>query len=145
MTSPRSCRSPGGHASTARGPEPRSQPARRPSRRPRSRFEAKCSCATEISPRSQPVAELVQERQDDAGQHGSRGVVGEQAVERGVRGGVVELLECAAELGSGSRRRRDLRQAQVAPSAACLAASAADRPVASSSRIRRTRWTSSSE
>ncbi len=57
-----------------------------------------------------PRAELVQKRQDDAGEHGSRRVVGQQAVERGVRGGVVELLEGAAELGSGSRRRRDFRQ-----------------------------------
>ena len=55
-------------------------------------------------------AELVQKRQDDAAEHGSRRVVGQQAVERGVSGGVVELLECAAELGSGSRRRRDFRQ-----------------------------------
>ena len=90
-------------------------------------------------------AELVQERQDDAGEHGSRRVVGEQAVERGVRGGVVELLECAAELGSGSRRRRDFRRAAGGSEPACLAASAAESPVPSSSRIRRTRWTSSSE
>ena len=74
-------------------------------------------------------AELVQERQDDAGEHGSRGVVGEQAVERGVRGGVVELLECAAELGSGSRRRRELPPGAGGSEPACLAASAAESPV----------------
>ena len=54
IRSPRSCRSSGGQASTARGPLPRSHPRASPSRRPRMRCDAKCSCATDTSPLSQP-------------------------------------------------------------------------------------------
>ena len=54
IRSPRSCRSSGGQASTARGPPPRSHPRASPSRRPRMRCDAKRSCATDTSPLSQP-------------------------------------------------------------------------------------------
>ena len=47
-------------------------------------LQAKCSCATDTSPRSQRVAELAQVRQDDVPQHRLAAEVGEQAVECGV-------------------------------------------------------------
>ena len=50
---PRSCCSPGRQASTAAGPIPRPQPRARPSSRPRRTPEAKCSWATDASPRAQ--------------------------------------------------------------------------------------------
>ena len=52
-TSGRSCCSPSTQASSARGPSPRSQPRERATSRPRTRLLAKCSCATETSPRCQ--------------------------------------------------------------------------------------------
>ena len=52
------------------------------------------------------VAELAQERQHDALEHGGERVVGEQAVERGLCGRVVERLQRAPQLGRGRRRGR---------------------------------------
>jgi hypothetical protein len=53
-------------------------------------------------------AELAQERQHDIGEHGARGVIGEEAVEGGMRSCVVELLERPAQLGGGCRDVRSL-------------------------------------
>ncbi len=89
------------------------------------------------------LAELAQQRQDRAVEHGVEREVGEQPVEGGVRGRVVEPPDRVAQFdrhalhavgadGGGSE-------------SASRAASAAETPVASSSRIRPTRRTSALE
>ena len=100
ITSPRSCRSPGGQASTARRPAAAVPAARKAEQATAEQVRGEVLLRDGDLAALPTRAELVQKRQDDAGEHGSRGVVGQKAVERGMSGGVVELLEGAAELGS---------------------------------------------
>lgn len=101
---PRSWRSDGGQASSARGPMPRSNPRARPSSRPWRTALAKCSWPTETSPLP-AVPEVLQVRQDDVAQHGLDAERREQAVDDGLSLDVVEALERLPELGAGGGQR----------------------------------------
>ena len=118
MRRPRSCRSPGGHASTARGPAPRSQPAGQAEQAAAEHIRGEVLLRDrDVSPRP-AVAELAQERQHDALEDGVDRVLGQQAVE-GARARPASSSRSIASRSSadadvrGSRSRR--RPAPPAP------------------------------